>query len=328
MRRSSGIIGGIVAAVCIAASAASVQAQSFPARPVRLLIVQAAGGSTDTVARGYAEELRKLWGQAVVVENRPGASGVIGTEMLVRSEPDGHTLLLASNAQLVHNAVLAKNLPFDLERDLAPIFNAVEAPTVVVVHPSVAANSMRELIALAKASPGTLNNGTPGINSGSHIDSELFSAQTGIRLFHVPYKSGTDSNRALFAGDVQVGFSVVGLVLPGIRDGRLRALGIASPERTPVLPNVPTFAEAGYGEIRLLGNYWGFVATARTPKALVDKIAADLATVSSQPAFREKFITGLGFQSPGDMPAAFAERMRKDRAQLVDVAKSAGLKGS
>ena len=300
-------------------------AQTFPSQPARIIVPQSAGGLVDILARAYSAELGKLWGQPVIVENRPGANTIIGTDAAAKSAPDGYTLLLANPASISINQFLYKKLPYDPERDFAPIYNIAYSAFILVVNPSLPANSLQEFVALAKAKPGEIAYGSFGIGSASHIETESLSARTGISLTHIPYKGIAEVLPALARGDVQVALAGIPPSLPLLRQSRIRPLAITASRRDRSLPEVPTSGEAGYPGL-ILGGWFGMVAPAATPRAVIDRIAADMAQISNRQDFREKTITRVGLEPLLQGPEQFAEFIREERARYSQLIRNLNLK--
>src|SRR5262245_3943600 len=229
----------------VALYSAGAHAQSYPARPVRMVVPFAAGGGTDIIGRLIAQKVTEAWGQQMVVENRAGGGSVIGTETVARSAPDGYTLLLAA-PPFTTNAALLPKLPYDTLQDFAPVILVATAPLILVVHPSVPARSVKELIAIAKAHPGQLSYGTSGNGGPQHLAGELLKSMAGIDMLHVPYKGGAPAVVDLVGGQVQVGFASMLTALPFVKPGRLRAIAVTGARRSAILPELPTVAEAGF----------------------------------------------------------------------------------
>ena len=319
-----GTMGAWAAAVSLFA-AGELHAQSFPSQPVRIIVPQSAGGLVDILARSYAAELGKLWGQQVIVENRAGANTIIGAEAAAKSAPDGHTLLLANPAAISINPFLYKTLPYDPERDFALLFNIAYSAFLIVVNPSLPVTSLREFVELAARKPGGIAYGSFGIGSASHIETESLSARTGIRMTHIPYKGIADVLPALVRGDVQMALAGIPPSLPVLKAGRIRALAITATARDPSLPDVPTSGESGYPGLTL-GGWFGFVAPAATPRPILDKIAADLGQISNRQEFKERTITRVGLEPLLQPPEQFAEFVREERARYSKLIKDLSLK--
>lgn len=288
----------------LAAGAAVNSAWAQPTRQVRIVVPFAAGGSADVLARITAQALSARWGQPVVIDNRLGAGGHIGGENVARSPGDGHTLLLGSIG--IHAAyTVYRNLPYSPRDELTPVTMLAEFPNVIVVHPSVPAQNLRELVALAQARPGTLTFGSAGNSTSTHMAGELFMLVTGLRLIHVPYRGSSQALNDVMAGNINLMFENLPTIPPVARDGRVRPLAITSATRSPALPDVPTAAEAGVDGY--VATAWFTIATAAsTPPPILERLNADLRAVLSDPAIRERFQT-LGATPMGtDLPASRA----------------------
>ncbi len=309
------IVNGMVRAALLLAALlpALAGAQAYPSKPVRIIVPFPAGGLTDVLARGLAQELNRAWGQPVIVENRPGANTIIAAEATARSAADGYTLLLANDPTVSANQYLYNKLPYDPVKDLAPVINLVQGFNVLVTSPNFPAKTLPELIAMAKAKPGTITYGTFGLGSATHIDTEALAALTDIKLVHIPYKGIAEVLPAVMSGQIDVALSGVPPTLPLVKSGKLRVIAVPAPSRLPVLPEVPTFAEAGTRDF-ISRSWFGFVVAAGTPKAVIDKIAADISRVITQPEFQERYITGVGLILLNQGPEQFAEFLKADRA--------------
>lgn len=270
-----------------AANGAAAAELAYPTKPVRYILPYPPGGSTDPMARYICSKLSELWNQSVIVDNRPGGNTVIGTEALVRSTPDGYTIGW-SGASMFSTPTLLPKLPYDVTRDLAGVATISKQRVILVVHPSVAANNVKELIALAKAKPGALNFASSGHGTNTHLSGELFKIVTGVNLTHVPYKGSGPATQDLLGGRVQLSFQIPITVIPMIAAGKLRPLAITGDSRLGALPDVPTFAEAGmqgYG----LTSITGMMAPAKTPLAIRQKINNDIAKILSSASTKEYF---------------------------------------
>jgi tripartite-type tricarboxylate transporter receptor subunit TctC len=292
-------------------------AQSYPNRTVTFVVATTAGGLTDVLVRSIANELRKEWGQPVIVENRPGASTIVGATHVARSAPDGYTILVANDPTLSLNQYLQSNLSYDPVKDFALVLNMVQAPSIMVTEASFPANNIVELIALAKQRPGALNYASFGPNSNIHLDTEAFAQKADIRLTHIPYRGVAEVMTALLGKQIDVSLSGIAPALGPIREGKLKALGIASEARSPVLPNVPTFAESGIGGYDSRG-WWGLVVPAGTPRDVIDKIARDTSRVITAPDFVEKNLVQNGFSMLNQGPEEFAKFIDKDREKYSE----------
>lgn len=315
----------LISTLLLSLLADSATAQIFPARPVRIIVPFTAGGLTDVLARGLAQELTKIWSQQVIVENRPGANTIIAAELTAKSAPDGYTLLMANDPTLSSNQYLYTRLPYDPVRDFAPVINMVAVPSVLVASPSLPAGSLQELIALAKRKPGEITYGTFGPGSKTHIDTEGFSALAGVRFNHVPYKGIAEVVPAVMAGQIDIALAGVSPVLPHIRSGKLKAIAMAARQRSPVLPDVPTFAEAGIPNFESR-SWFGLVVPAATPRTIIDRIASDVSRILALNEFREKFVTGVGLELHVLMPDPFAEFLKADRATYAIRVKNINVK--
>lgn len=308
--------------LCLAASAAA--AQPWPSKPVKLIVPYPAGGLTDVLARGLSAEIVKLWGQSLVVENRPGASQMIGAEALAKSAPDGYTIGMMDKTPLAVNPFLFRRLPYDPLKDFAPVINMVQTSQVLVAHPGLPANTLSQLIELAKAKPGSINYGTFGPGSITHLDTEAFAAAAGIKLTHIPYKGIAEVLPAVASGQIQIALSGIPPMLPLHRQGRIKVLGAMTPQRVPVLPDVPTFAESGY---QLVSSSWfALFAPAGTPRPIIDKIAADVGRIISQKDFDERFVTGVGLEMLNHGPDQLAATVAADRTKYEVYVKNVDVK--
>ena len=305
----------------LAASAAA--AQPYPQRPIRLVVPYSAGGSTDTVARIVGQRLSERLGQQVVVDNRTGAGTLIGTGIVAQSAPDGYTLLMAT-PPLAINPALYPKVPYVLERDFAPVTNIAASSNLLVVHPSVPAHSVRELIALLKAHPGKYNYGSSGIGGASHLATALFASMAGVDAVHVPYKGGAPAVADLVAGRLNIMMANLTTAQPYIRAGRLRALGVGTKQRTPLFPEMPTLAESGVPGYEA-NNWNGMVAPRGTPRAVVERLHKEVVAVLGEPAIAER-LTRAGLDPIGDTPAEFSKYLKAEAGKWEKVVKSAGIK--
>jgi tripartite-type tricarboxylate transporter receptor subunit TctC len=312
----------LVGAAVSTLTAQSVLAQAYPIRPVRLIAASAPGGTSDILARLLAQHLTTDLGQTFVVDNRAGASGIIGTDLVAKAAPDGYTLLLIQPSLTINPHIFAK-VPYDPIRDFAPISLVVDVPQVVSVHPSVAAKSIKDLIALATAEPGKLTNGSPGQGTHPHLTSERFQQAAGIKLQQIVYKGVGPAFVALVSGEVAVVFSAVSSATPYIKSGKIRAIGVTSLKRLSTLPDVPTVAETLPG---FEGSQWfGVLAPARTPRAIVERLHQAIANAARTPDMKEKFAS-MGMESVVSTPDAFAKVIREETVTWANVVKAAGIK--
>ena len=297
-------------------------AETYPTRPIKVIVSYPAGGANDIIARSIGEELTKDMGQPIVVENKSGAAGTVGADAAAKSLPDGYTLLMAAGAHALAPS-LHKNLTYDLIKDFQPISLAAIGTYMLVVHPSVKATSVKELIALAKANPGKLNYASSGVGAPPHLAGVLFQKMTGTQLTHIPYRGDTPAITDLIAGQVQLAFISPGPLLPHVQAGKLRALAMTSPKRSAILPDLPTLDEAGLKGYAL-GTWWGLLAPAGTSKTMIDRLAASMAKATSVAAIKERF-TKLGFEAQGSTPAEFAAFIKEEVARYAEIAKAAGI---
>jgi tripartite-type tricarboxylate transporter receptor subunit TctC len=307
------------------AAAGPVLAQAYPSKVVKIIVPFPAGGLTDVLARGIGQELTKTWGQQVVVENRPGANTIIAAEVTAKSAPDGYTILMANDVTTSSNQYLYSKLPYDPVKDFAPVINIAETVEILVSNPAFPAKTLQELITLAKAKPGIITYGSYGLGSKAHLDMEAVASATGMKLNHVPYKGVADVVPALLGSQIDIGLVGIPSVLPGIRSGKLRAIAYAGKARSPLFPDVPTFTESGLNNIEARA-WFGFVVPAATPRAVIDKIAADVSRIVTQPEFSGKFITGVGLNVLNQGPDQFAEFLKTDRADYAVRVKNVNVK--
>ena len=287
----------------------AVFAQNFPAKPVRMLVGFAPGGGADIVARSLAPRLSELLGQQIVVDNRPGANGIIAAEMASKSPPDGYTLLVAPGNYAFAPAMVAK-LPFDMANAFAPVGKLVETPLLMVVHPLLPAKNVQELVALAKSQPGKITYATAGVGGAAHLATELLAALTQISLVHVPYKGTAPALTDLLGGQVTMCICTLPSTLPHVQSGRLRALGVTTTRRAPALPNIPTLAEAGIAGYEM-SQWYGLLAPAGTPMPVVDKLAREIAAVLQSPEIKETY-EQAGVEPTSSTPDQFAAFIRSE----------------
>jgi len=316
--------GAIAALAAPATVHAADAAAEYPTRPIRLIVGFAPGGGTDTTARAISQKLGAALGQQVVVDNRPGAAGNIATEMVARASPDGHTLLMGTIAALAINPTLYGKLPFDPIHDFAPITQAVNSTNILVVHPSVAAKNVQELIALARAKPGALNFGSSGVGGAGHLAGELFNTMAKVNLVHVPYKGGGPVMVDLLAGQVQSVFATAATAIPHVKANRIRALGVTTIKRAGMVPDIPTIAEQGLPGYDA-NNWYGLLAPARTPAAIVAKLNKHVVEILGQPDIRD-FLFNQGLDPAPTTPAGFGQYIRAEIAKWSKVVNAAGAK--
>jgi tripartite-type tricarboxylate transporter receptor subunit TctC len=300
-------------------------AQDYPSQPIRIIVPYTAGGSSDYVGRTVGAKLQENLGSAVVVENRPGGNAVIGTELVAKARPDGYTLLVAGFTVLSSNMAVYKNLPYDTLRDFDPITNVQDSQIVVAVNPKVPVNSIKELIAYAKANPGKLNYGSAGVGNTLHLAGEMFCLTTGIKMTHIPYKGASQALTDLLGGSIQLMFDLPQTPLSNIQAGRLKALAVTGEKRLDVLPNVPTMAEAGVPEYNF-GTWTGLVAPAHTPPAIMNRLFKEITKVLNQPAVKESFAKQAMIVKPSESPEAFKELIKNEIDRLKKLVQAAGIK--
>ena len=301
------------------------KAQSWPQKPVRVIVPFAPGGASDLMPRVVGEKLTAIWAQPVVIENRPGAAGNIGMEAGAKSPPDGYTLLAAPNGNLVVNPHMYSKLSYDVFKDLAPVTRIAAVQNVLVVNPEVPASSMKELVALARAKPGTLNFASPGNGSQAHVGVELLKMQLGLDLVHLPYQGVGPAMKDLLGGRIQLMLAQVPSALPQIKAGKLRALGVASSVPLAQLPDVPTIAAAaglpGYEAV----SWYALMAPAGTPGEVIEKIWSDTAKVLQVPEVRER-LAAMGAEPSGEPPAELAKRIKMEYDRWGEVVRKAKIK--
>jgi tripartite-type tricarboxylate transporter receptor subunit TctC len=308
--------------LCVSGYTGLASAQAYPTKPVRLIVPFPPGGSNDIVGRLMAEELSQRLGKQVVVDNRGGAGGVLGSEIAANSEPDGHTLLIISVAYAFNPALY--QLRFDPEKAFAPIAMIGTGPNALTVNPKLAANSVKELIALAKAKPGQLNYASSGVGTFQHLGSELFRIMAGINIMHIPFKGGGPAMADVIAGNTQICLGSLIQVIPHVDSKRLKLLGIGGATRAKVYPNVPTIAEAGVPGYDS-SNWWGILAPAKTPPAVVKRLQTEVSTIIARPDIQKK-LEGQGAEAVKLAGAEFGKFIRTETAKWTRVVKEAGIK--
>ena len=318
MKRSS-IVIGIVIGCCTASAAMS---QTYPTRPVRLIVPSSPGGGTDISARIIAPKLSEYLGQQVVVENRPGAGTMIGGEVVAKSPPDGHTLLMCVSTLAINPAVYRK-VPYEALRDFAPITLAVTLPNVIVGHPSLPARNVKELLALARARPGELTFASAGLGTSPHLSMELFLSLTRTKMLHVPYKGSGPGVTDLIAGQVQVMAPNMLSAYPHIKSGRMRAYGVTSAKRAAGAPEIPTIAEAGVPGYEAV-QWYGVLAPAATPRAIVTRLHGEIVKVLQQPDVKDR-LGKDGAEPVGSTPEEFAAFIRAETVKWAKVVRDAGI---
>jgi len=297
-------------------------AQTYPAKPIRLIVPFPPGGGNDTVARSVGAELSKSIGQQVVIDNRAGAGGTIGAELAAKAAPDGYTLFLAGVASHGINPVLNPKLPYDPVRDFAPVSLLASAPLIVVVHPSLPVKTVKDLIALARAKPGQLNFASNGRGGSSHMAGEMFKSMAKVDMLHVPYKGLSPALTDLISGQVQVMFSSAVAMLPQVQAGKLRGIATTGAKRPAAIAQLPTVAEAGLPGYET-GSWYGIVAPAGTPADVVNRLSGELQKVVRQPAMQERFNSEAAYPV-GSTPQEFSAHIQRELARWAKVVKDAG----
>ena len=322
----------VTAALFCAANAAHAQThsissgQAYPARPVRLLVPSTPGGSVDTLARTIGTRLAEKWGQQVVVDNRPGAGGVIAGETTAKAVPDGYTLLMCTISACATNVSLHKNLPYDPAKDFAPVTLVATQNLMLLVHPSIPASSVKDLIALAKASPGKYSFASAGNGTGSHLSGELLKLLAGIDLLHVPYKGVAPALVDVVAGQVSMNIPSLLSGMPHWKSGRLKALAVTGAKRSPVAPELPTMMEAGVKGYES-ATWYGVLAPARTPTVVVKKLNSDIVAILRQPEVRDR-MSKEGADPVGNTPEEFAAYMKAEIAKWAKVIRAAKIEAN
>lgn len=309
--------------VCAALAAGAVFAQSYPNKPIRMIVAVPPGGPADTLARLVGPRLGEALGQTVVIDNRPGANGIIAYDMAARSTPDGYTFVLVA-AGVAINPSLYRNVPYDPVRDFSAITLGITVPNILVVHPGVPAASVRDLIALAKAKPGKVAFASAGNGTSGHLALELFRQSSGIDVVHVPYKGGGPALTEVIGGQVQALFSIALAATPQVKAGKVRALAITSASRSPVAPDLPTIAESGFPGFEVIG-WFGWLAPAKAPKEVVSRLNREIVRILNMSAVHERLLS-LSTVPVGDTPAHFAGFIRSERDKWSKVVRTAGIK--
>lgn len=299
-------------------------AQSYPNKPVRMVVPFPPGGTTDILARAVGQKLSESWGQLVVIDNRPGAGGNIGTDIVAKSAPDGYTLLMGTVGTHSINASLYGKLPFDPIKDFAPVTLVASVPNVLVVNTTVDAKSVKELIALAKSKPGQLTFASSGNGTSIHLAGELFKTMTGTSMLHIPYKGSAPAITDLLGGQTNMMFDNLPSAMPHVKSGKLRALAVTSVSRSPALPDTPTIAESGIPGYEA-SSWFGVLAPAGTPKDVIAKIHADIVKALNTPEIKER-LSGQGAEPVGNTPEQFAQHIKTETIKWAKVVKDSGAK--
>ena len=308
----------------LAFSLSALAQDNWPQRQIRIVVPFAPGGIADTSSRAISEKLGARLGQPVVVDNRPGASGNIGTESVAKSPPDGYTLLLGFDGTMVINPAVFSKLPFDTLRDFQPVTKLGDAPVIIVAHPSVPANNLKELIALAKAKPKTLSYGTAGTGSTPHLVGEMLNLRVGTDFQHVPYKGGGQAMGDVVGGQIPLVMSAIATTQQFIKSGKVKGLGVSSAKRSPAVPDVPTFIESGLDGM-VVNSWVGILAPKATPRPIVDRLQREIAAVLKEPDVRERYAV-LGTDPVGNTPEEFTAQIRADLAQWEATVKKANIR--
>lgn len=299
-------------------------AQGYPAKPVRVIVSYPAGGANDIVARSVGQKFSEMLGAGFPIDNRSGAGGTIGADVAAKAPADGYTLLMAAGAHTLAPSLYIK-LPYDIARDFAPISISAKSAYLLVAHPSVPANSVKELIALARARPGGLNYASSGVGAPPHLSGEMFNSLAKVRLTHVAYKGDAPAIIDLLGGHVDLAFISISAVSPYVKSGKLKALAVTSAQRTPVMPELPTIAEAGGLKDFDISTWWGLLAPAGTPADVVNKLSAAMAKVAAMPDIKTRF-GELGVEAAANTPEQFAAFIRSEIQKFAGLAKVAGVK--
>jgi tripartite-type tricarboxylate transporter receptor subunit TctC len=310
----------VATALVLVTAGQTVMAQSYPTRPIRIIALSSPGSGPDIVGRLIGQKLTEAWGQQAIVDTRPGASGIIGAEIASKAAPDGHTLVIVTS-QAVIVSVMYEKLPYNLGNDFAPISLMASTPFILAVNPSIPAASVKELVAYAKTRPGELRYGSGGSGSPPHLSAEIFKSMTGTSILHVPYKGITPALTDTVAGQVQMIISVIPAILPTVKAGRVRALGVTSAKRTPLVPDLPTISESvpGYEFI----GWYGLAAPSKTPAPVLGKLNAEVVGALKTPEFRERFST-LGAEPLGSTQQELASFIREQTKKMRAAVKASG----
>ncbi len=316
----------LMSACVLAASQLAVEAsaQTYPTRPIRWIVTYPPGGPTDVVARAIGAKLTEAWGQQVVIDNRAGAGGVIGTDLAAKAVPDGYTLLFGTSAGLTINPALSSKLPYDAVRDFAAVSLLVLNPQILVLHNAVPANTVKELVALAKARPGQLNYASVGLGSPNHMGMELLKALTGIDIVHVPYKGTGPAITDLLGGQVQLMFNSMPSVLPLVASGKLKGLAVGSAQRSPAIPELPTVAEAGVPGFENV-TWYGMFAPAKTPPEIIARLNKQVVQILAAPEMTQR-LSSQGAEPRSSTPEELVKFMRVESERWKKVIKTAGIK--
>jgi tripartite-type tricarboxylate transporter receptor subunit TctC len=313
----------VVSCGCLVALALTAQiavAQTWPTQPIRLMTAFPAGSTADFIARLISDDLSRALGQPVIVDHKPGAGGNIGTDFVAKSKPDGYTILLSTNTPLTTAAKLYKSLPFDPDKDFAPVTMVAVTPQMIVASPQSGIENVGQLLAMARANPGNLNYGSVGNGSASHLLMELLKSSAGLDIVHIPFSGSPPLITALLGGHIQIGSVAPAAAMQHVRAGKLRALAVTTLERSPALPDIPTMAESGFPGFEAAG-WQAIVVPAKTPKPIIDRLNREIVQILSQAEVKQKMLTQFFIAAPGT-PEAVTERMRVDRlkwGRIIDM---------
>ena len=314
------LAGALLAAV----AAAPAVAQTYPAKSIRMIVPFPPGGPNDILGRVMAAEMGRLLGQQVVIDNRGGAGGTLGSDLAAKAPADGYTLLLSGTASLSIAPSLYSKLPYDPVKDFAPVSLIATAPSILIAHPALPVRTVKDVIALAKAKPGQLNFASAGIGTPPHLAGELFKSMAGVSIVHVPYKGGGPALTDLLAGQVEMYFSGISSALPLVKDGKLRGIAVTSAKRTSIMPEMPTIAESGIAGYEV-GNWYAIVAPARTPEAVVARLHGEIVKVLATAEMKKRLFE-LGADPVGSTPEELARYQQAELAKWAKVVKSAGIR--
>jgi tripartite-type tricarboxylate transporter receptor subunit TctC len=300
-------------------------AQPYPNKPVRIVVPYTPGGPADVLVRGLGQKLSEKWGQQIVVENKPGANEIVAAEAVAKSAPDGYTFLLASDAVFTLNSSLYSKLPYDAVKDFVPVSKLVTANLMLVARPDFPANSVKELAEYARANPGKISYGSVGAGGVNHLPMAWFANQNNLKMEHVPYKGLVQALQDMIAGRLDVMYAVIGGALPFVQSNKVKGIAQSGSARSTIIPNVPTFAEAGFPAFDA-SFYFALAAPAGTPRDIVARLATDASEIVRSAEFREKYLTNLGFEPVGDTPEQFAAFLVNDRKLGAEKVKVSGAK--
>jgi len=312
----------LAALLASAAFAGEALAQNYPNKPIRMVVPFSPGGGVDLIGRAIAQKMQEAWGQPVIVDNRGGGGGNIGTDMVAKSPADGYTLLMGYVGNLAINPWLFRKLPYDSLKDFAPVSLTTTAPNLLVAHPSAPVTTVKDLVALAKAKPGALSYASAGTGTVGHMVAELFKSVAGTNIVHIPYKGNGTAVNDLLGGHVQLMFGAPGAMLPFVEAKRLKAIAISSTKRLPELPDTPTFAEAGFPKVEASGWY-GILVPAQTPKAIIAALNREIVRIMNLPDVRER-LAAHGYTPTTSTPEEFAQLIESDLVKWRDVVKASG----